>query len=556
MRIAIIGAGNMGGAIARGLAKGTVVQARDIIVANPSQAKLDALKADFPDLHVTNDNREAAEGAELVILAVKPELVKSVLRELDLRGGRQILASLAAGLPFEMLAHYVTDREMTMFRIMPNIAISEMASMTLVASRNANARQEQLMFFNRQLREFSGLPYPLATSWFDAFDQLRQHIMSLKKERTVIFMDEFPWLDSPRSGFMKAFDLFWNSWASERQGLKMIVCGSATTWMMSHLIGDRGGMHNRVTCRIRLAPFNLAETEAFLKANGIDWNRYQIAEAYMIMGGIPYYLQMLQKGFSLSQNIDRMFFSENAEMRDEYELLFRSLFKDASIYLNTVALLGRKAKGMTRAEIMSALKIPEGGNFSQVLENLCNCDFIRKYSAFGKKERDVMYQLSDFYTLFFLKFVKGRTIHDENLWSNMIDSPERRSWNGYSFEQLCLHHVPQIKSRLGISGIQTSVCSWSTAASEGHKGGQIDLVIDRKDQVINLCEMKFSTMQYEITRKYNDEMQERKELFRQTTKTRKALYLTMVTTYGLKPNTWSGMIQNEVVLDDLFLEVR
>ena len=231
-------------------------------------------------------------------------------------------------------------------------------------------------------------------------------------------------------------------------------------------------------------------------------------------------------------------------------------FKDASIYLNTVALLGRKAKGMTRAEIMSALKIPEGGNFSQVLENLCNCDFIRKYSAFGKKERDVMYQLSDFYTLFFLKFVKGRTIHDENLWSNMIDSPERRSWNGYSFEQLCLHHVPQIKSRLGISGIQTSVCSWSTAASEGHKGGQIDLVIDRKDQVINLCEMKFSTMQYEITRKYNDEMQERKELFRQTTKTRKALYLTMVTTYGLKPNTWSGMIQNEVVLDDLFLEVR
>ena len=368
-------------------------------------------------------------------------------------------------------------------------------------------RQEQLMFFNRQLREFSGLPYPLATSWFDAFDQLRQHIMSLKKERTVIFMDEFPWLDSPRSGFMKAFDLFWNSWASERQGLKMIVCGSATTWMMSHLIGDRGGLHNRVTCRIRLAPFNLAETEAFLKANGIDWNRYQIAEAYMIMGGIPYYLQMLQKGFSLSQNIDRMFFSENAEMRDEYELLFRSLFKDASIYLNTVALLGRKAKGMTRAEIMSALKIPEGGNFSQVLENLCNCDFIRKYSAFGKKERDVMYQLSDFYTLFFLKFVKGRTIHDENLWSNMIDSPERRSWNGYSFEQLCLHHVPQIKSRLGISGIQTSVCSWSTAASEGHKGGQIDLVIDRKDQVINLCEMKFLDGEYSVDKA--DEGEER-----------------------------------------------
>lgn len=416
-------------------------------------------------------------------------------------------------------------------------------------------RKEQLMFFNSQLREFSGLPYPLATSWFDAFEQLKQHIISLKKERTVIFMDELPWLDSPRSGFMKAFDLFWNSWASEQPGLKLIVCGSATTWMLSHLIGDKGGLHNRVTCRIRLAPFNLSETEAFLKAKGIVWNRYQIAEAYMIMGGIPYYLQMLQKEYSLSRNIDRMFFSENAEMRDEYGFLFRSLFKDASIYSRTVELLSRKAKGMTRAEIMSALKMPEGGNFSNVLENLCNCDFIRKYSAFGKKERDVMYQLSDFYTLFFLKFVKGRTMHDENLWSNMTDSPERRTWNGYSFEQLCLHHIQQIKSRLGISGILSSVCSWNTPASKEHGGGQIDLIIDRRDQVINLCEMKFSASEYEITKKYNDEMQERKELFRQTTRTRKALYLTMVTTYGLKQNMWSGMIQNEIVLDDLFREV-
>ena len=417
-------------------------------------------------------------------------------------------------------------------------------------------RQEQLMFFNSQLREFSGLPYPLATSWFDAFDQLRQHIMSLKKDRIVIFMDEFPWLDSPRSGFMKAFDLFWNSWASGQPGLKMIVCGSATTWMISHLIGARGGLHNRVTCRIKLAPFDLAETEAFLKAKGIAWNRHQIAEAYMIMGGIPYYLQMLQKGYSLSQNIDRMFFSENAEMRDEYGFLFRSLFKDASIYRNTVELLSRKAKGMTRAEMMSALKMPEGGNFSQVLDNLCNCDFNCKLAAFGKMARDVLYLLSYLYTLFFLKFVMGRTINVEHLWSNMIDSPERRSWNGYSFEQLCLHHIPQIKSGLGISGIQSSVCSWSTTASEGHKGGQIDLVIDRRDQVINLCEMKFSSAQYEITKKYNDEMQERKELFRHTTRTRKALYLTMVTTYGLKPNMWSGMVQNEIVLDDLFREDR
>lgn len=413
-------------------------------------------------------------------------------------------------------------------------------------------KSEQLAFFNRQLCEYSGVPYPQAGNWFEAFDQLKHHINSLDKKKIVIFIDELPWLDTPRSRFIKAFELFWNSWAADRPEIKLIVCGSATTWMISHLLGSKGGLHNRVTRRIKLAPFNLYETEAYLKSQGIVWNRYQIAEAYMILGGTPYYLQMLRKGLSLSQNIDEIFFSENAELQDEYGFLFRSLFNDSAIYRSTVELLAKKSKGMTRAEMMTALKQSEGGNFSQILENLCNCDFIRKYTAFGKKERDALYQLTDFYSLFYLKFVKNSNGSNNHLWSNMIDSPERRAWSGYSFEQLCLHHIPQIKARLGISGIQSSVCSWNTPAAAGHKGGQIDLVIDRKDQTINLCEMKFSSGEYEISKKYNDEMQQRKELFRSVTKTRKALHLTMVTTYGLKNNAYSGMIQNEVLLDDLF----
>ena len=426
-------------------------------------------------------------------------------------------------------------------------------SHTGISQKNTRA---QLKEFHQSLKRHGAENSPVPVNWQEAFDSLISLLERSNDRRKVVFIDEMPWMDAPRSGFLPALEHFWNGWATSRRDILLIVCGSATSWIINKILKNHGGLHNRVSIRLHLKPFTLHECSGYAAAKKLTMSRMQIAEAYMIMGGIPYYLQMLQKGYSLSQNIDRMFFSENAEMRDEYGFLFRSLFKDASIYRNTVELLSRKAKGMTRAEMMSALKMPEGGNFSQVLDNLCNCDFIRKYSAFGKKERDVMYQLSDFYTLFFLKFVKGRTIHDEHLWSNMIDSPERRSWNGYSFEQLCLHHIPQIKSGLGISGIQSSVCSWSTTASEDHKGGQIDLVIDRRDQVINLCEMKFSSAQYEITKKYNDEMQERKELFRHTTRTRKALYLTMVTTYGLKPNMWSGMVQNEIVLDDLFREDR
>ncbi len=415
-------------------------------------------------------------------------------------------------------------------------------------------KAEQLRFFNKQLSDYSGVPYPQVDNWFDAFDQLKHYISNLKREKVVIFIAELPWLDTPRSRFIKAFELFWNSWAADQPRIKLIVCGSATTWMISHLLGNKGGLHNRVTRRIKLSPFSLAETEAYLKSQGIVWNRYQIAEAYMIMGGTPYYLQMLQKGYSLSQNIDYLFFSENAELRNEYGFLFRSLFNDSSIYRSTVELLSKKAKGMTRAEMMKTLKLPEGGTFSEVLENLCNCDFIRKYSAFGKKERDVLYQLTDLFTLFYLRFVKNSNGRDERLWSNMIDSPERRTWCGYSFEQLCLHHIQQIKNRLGISGIQSDVCSWTLPANDEHKGAQIDLLIDRKDQIINLCEMKYSTGEYEITKRYNDEMQERRELFRSQTKTRKALHLTMVTTYGVKENPYSGMIQSQVIMDDLFKE--
>lgn len=414
------------------------------------------------------------------------------------------------------------------------------------------SKKEQLQFFNRQLCAHSGVPYPYADNWFDAFEQLKHYISGLKKDRVVIFIDELPWLDTPRSRFTKALELFWNSWAADQPSIKMVVCGSATTWMMSHLLGNKGGLHNRVTRRIKLSPFTLAEVEAYLKSQGIVWNRYQTTEAYMILGGTPYYLQMLQKGMSLSQNIDHLFFSENAELRDEYGFLFKSLFNDSAIYRSTVELLSRKAKGMTRMEIVQSLKLPEGGAISEVLENLCNCDFIRKYSAFGKKERDVLYQLTDLFTLFYLRFVKNSNRRDEHLWSNMIDSAERRTWSGYSFEQVCLHHIPQIKQKLGISGIQSDVCSWNTPATDGQKGGQIDLLIDRRDQIINLCEMKYSTQEYEITKRYNDEMQERKELFRSKTKTRKALHLTLVTTYGVKPNAYSGMIQSEVTMDDLF----
>ena len=262
---------------------------------------------------------------------------------------------------------------------------------------------------------------------------------------------------------------FWNMFASTRNNLKLVVCGSATTWMMSKLIGNKGGLYNRLTCSIKLDAFNLRETESYLKHAGIDWMRQQIVDCYMVTGGTPYYLSLLRKDKSIYQNIHDLFFGANAPLRTEYTFLFRSLFNDSTNYRNVVNLLAKRGQGMTRSEIRNALKMPDGGMLTEILNNLCSCDFVRRYNGFGKKERDVMYQLCDLYILFYLHFVAGAAHNDEHAWSNMIDNPARRAWSGYAFEQVCFAHVKQLKQALGISGILSNICSWRSRNDDNKK---------------------------------------------------------------------------------------
>lgn len=410
------------------------------------------------------------------------------------------------------------------------------------------SKRDQLANFNRQLNSYSGAYYPIVDDWFDAFAQLRHFLSGRDSSKPiVIFFDELPWLDTPRCKFVKAFELFWNEWASSRANLKMIVCGSATTWMTSRLLGDKGGLHNRVTRPIKLSSFTLAETEAFLIKKGFPQSRMQMLDAYMALGGTPFYLDLLRPALSVSQNIDQLFFAEGAPLRNEYDFLFRSLFNDAPTYRRIVELLATKLKGLTKQEIVKALKLNDNGNLAEILSNLCNCDFLRRYNAFGYKERDAMYQLVDNYCLFYLRFVKSDRSQDTRRWSNTTNDGQRKAWNGYAFEQVALRHIEQIKRRLGINGLRSDVASWQT------DGAQIDLVIDRADRVINLCEMKYTDAPFAVTKAYHKLMIERRELFRNKTQTSKALHLTMVVPFGIKGNAQSTEIQSVITLDDLFL---
>ena len=314
-------------------------------------------------------------------------------------------------------------------------------------------------------------------------------------------------------------------------------------------------LHNRVTMPIYLRPFNLSETEEFLLSRGFSFGRHQVVETYMSLGGTPFYLNMLRKSESVAQNIDRLFFRDNSPLRTEYGFLFKSLFKESSLYRKVVECLARKLKGMTRKEILSEVKCDDSGFFSEVLADLCNCDFIRRYSAFGRNERDMMYQLTDLYTLFYLRYVKSYNGGDTDYWSHR--QMDISAWQGYAFEQVCLHHIQQIKISLGISGILANVCSFSWQAftdknGKEHRGGQIDLIINRGDKTINLCEMKYVSGRFSISQDYARRMEERREAFRTLTSTDKTLHLTMITSDGIEHNEGWHYIQNELTLDDLF----
>jgi uncharacterized protein len=393
-----------------------------------------------------------------------------------------------------------------------------------------------------------------ATNWFDAFQLIMDLIEASDREKKVIFLDELPWLDTPQSGFLSALEHFWNSWASARRDIILVVCGSSASWIINKIINHKGGLHNRITKRIKLDPFSLAETEAFFKHRNSAFERYQIVQLYMAFGGIPYYLDMVDVGQSAIQNINNLCFKTTGDLRLEFDNLYASLFKKAQGHIAVIEALATKQSGMSRDELIKAAKITNGGGATMLFKELEECGFIRIYPAFERKDRYQLYQLIDFYSLFYITFIQKSGTLDENLWINGIDHPQYRAWSGYAFEMVCLHHLREIKHALGISGVHTTTSSWYS--TDPKNKAQIDLVIDRRDGIINLCEMKFSIKEFTIDKAYADDLRHKIETFRTQTNTKKSLFVTLVTAYGLKPNEHANAwVQNSITFDALSRQI-
>ena len=413
---------------------------------------------------------------------------------------------------------------------------------------------EQLAEFGDSLRR-AGLKDVVALKgWREAFNELERLISrDRRKGKKVLFIDEMPWMDTPKSGFLKAFEVFWNGWCSGRKDVVFVICGSATSWIVKKVFQNKGGLYNRTTGRIFLEPFTLSECRKLAESKGVGLGNDALAEAYMIFGGVPYYWAQLTKGLSLAQNIDRLCFSRTGKFRHEFDELYASLFENGGAHLALVRKLADFKGGMTQKDLLDAAGISSGGNGKRYLEELEQSGFVRKFTSFGKRKRDAQYQLIDCFTLFHLKFLEGESNPDEHYWQHSVNSPRVNAWRGLSFERACFWHIPQIKAALGVSGVLTQVYCWHHVADDAYPAGaQIDMLIERADHVINVCEMKFSSRPFSIEKSYQTQLKTKLGAFEQVSKTRSAIHLTMVTSAGLLRNKHSGIVQSEVTLDDLF----
>lgn len=412
--------------------------------------------------------------------------------------------------------------------------------------------KEQLFAFNSSLKDY-GFEGKKLNNWLEAFECLKDLIRESKEKKKIIFIDELSWMDTPKSDLMVALENFWNGFASARKDVVLIVCASATSWMLSNIVHNKGGLYNRLTEQIHLSSFSLKDCEEYVESKNLVLNREQILQFYMIFGGIPYYWGFLEKGKSLSQNIDHMLFEKDAPLRQEFQYLYASIFKRPEKYTVIIEALATKKAGMTREELIKEAHLTNSGGLTTRLEELESCGFIRCYYSFEKKKKNAIYQLMDSFTLFYYQFLKEYPT-DEHFWSGQMNTPKVNTWTGLAFERVCFMHIEQIKEKLGIARILTEVKSWNCKKDEeqGIFGSQIDMLIIRKDQIINLCEMKYSDAEYSITAKVDESLRHKISDLKNVTKTKYAIHPVLVTTYGLVENKYSSNIQEVVTLDDLF----
>ena len=423
--------------------------------------------------------------------------------------------------------------------------------------------KEQLFQFGYEFsRKFNhGREIATPKSWMEALVILHGAIENVEDgKKIILFFDEIPWLASPRSNFLNTLTHFWNRYFSRNKNIILVTCGSSASWIIRNIINNKGGLHGRITRKIQLLPFTLSETESYLKSRSINLDRKQVIDLYMVLGGVPKYLSYVTRGKSAASNINDICFSRNGELNGEFKNLYRSLFDNYDHYISVVKALACTTAGLTKKEVLAKTNLSSGGGFSKIIEGLKDAGFIIYVPSFHQRKTGGVYKLIDEFSLFYLTWMNEQLNIslegvDSEFWIKKQASSKWKAWSGLAFESICFKHIGKIKSALGISGICSAESSWRYRGEkkEKLKGAQIDLVIDRDDKCMNLCEMKYSDSEYVLNKVEGDKLRDRKGIFRNQSATKKTLFTTMVTTYGVKKNQhFLSVVDSQITMDAMF----
>ena len=416
-----------------------------------------------------------------------------------------------------------------------------------------NILKQQLSQFYNSLKLYGMKEHTIPKDWFEAFYMLSKLLKDKYADRKqVVFIDELPWMDTPKSNFIKAFEGFWNSFANGRN-IMVIICGSANSWIVNELINNHGGLYGRVTKEIKLSPLSLKECELFFNKKNINFSRYDIVQAYMAVGGIPYYLNYFEPRLGIYENIDKIFFSKSAPLRVEYDRLFASVFSNSNLAKKIVELLSTKNIGYTREEIVKKLSIDNNKTTGDTLNALLSSDFVIKFRPLTENRKTLYYKLIDPFCIFYMKFIKDSTSLDIDLFSNESLSQKVVTYRGIAFENVCFNHIEQIKNALKISAIRTSQSTFIYKGDKDTQGAQIDLIIERSDNIINLCEIKFYSNEYTNTKEKHLSLMNKKDALSKFILKKQIIKNVLITTYGIKQNEYQWDYDKIIILDELFL---
>lgn len=410
---------------------------------------------------------------------------------------------------------------------------------------------DQIDNFCVRLQEVFRIPTPIQrpSGWKEALLLLNGFLKKqAKNKKCLLFFDELPWIAGRNSAFVPALDYIWNQYWSKNNKIKLIVCGSAASWIIEKIINAKGGLHNRVTGQINLSPFSLNEVESFLKDKGIKLNEIEILKIYMAIGGIPFYWTYIEKGKSGAEAIDSLFFKKAAPLKEEFHRLFSSLFENSEIHQKIVEVLAGNRQGVSREELLSKLKLKSGGQFSRYLNELGIAGFIQEFIPYGRKKKDHYFRLIDPFCFFYLKW-RAEISGGRTSWKSLQNTPRMQTWLGYTFENICVMQESKIKKALELEDLVVTSSSWvyrPPVRSHDKKGVQIDLLWQRRDGVIQIFEMKYSESPFKLDKTYAKTLSDKKEIFKEITKFKGQVFLILISPYGLAPGLW-----NEDVIDSV-----